>query len=94
MTDEACLPRRVRHLQASDRKPRSQGMGARSGPHEQHRSVLGHREAQYRGHLHQRFEEAPSEVSLEFEFRQNLRKVPHLMFDLLLASFPKVRVEA
>ncbi|HEX8166520.1 MAG TPA: IS1595 family transposase [Beijerinckiaceae bacterium] len=29
----------------------------------------------------------------EFEFRQNLRKVPHLMFDLLLASFPKVRVE-
>jgi len=29
----------------------------------------------------------------EFEFRQNLRRVPHLMFDLLLASFPKVRLE-
>jgi transposase len=29
----------------------------------------------------------------EFEYRQNLRRVPHLMFDLLLASFPKVRLE-
>lgn len=29
----------------------------------------------------------------EFEFRTNLRRVPHLMFDLLLASFPKVRLE-
>ena len=25
----------------------------------------------------------------EFEFRQNLRKQPHLMFDLLLQSFPR-----
>lgn len=30
---------------------------------------------------------------MEFEYRQNLRRVPHLMMDLLLASFPKVRLE-
>ena len=30
----------------------------------------------------------------EFEYRHNLRQTPHLMFDLLLAAFPKVRVES
>jgi transposase len=29
----------------------------------------------------------------EFEYRHNLRHAPYLMFDCLLASFPKVRVE-
>ncbi len=29
----------------------------------------------------------------EFEYRHNLRRTPYLMFDLLLAAFPKVRVE-
>lgn len=29
----------------------------------------------------------------EFEYRHNLRQMPHLMFDCLLAAFPKVRVE-
>lgn len=28
----------------------------------------------------------------EFEYRHNLRQMPHLMFDCLLAAFPKVRV--
>ena len=28
----------------------------------------------------------------EFEYRHNLRRTPYLMFDLLLAAFPKVRV--
>jgi ribosomal protein L37AE/L43A/transposase-like protein len=30
----------------------------------------------------------------EFEFRQNLRKEPHLMFELLLQSFPRPSMEA
>jgi transposase-like protein len=29
----------------------------------------------------------------EFEYRHNLRRTPYLMFDCLLAAFPKVRVE-
>lgn len=29
----------------------------------------------------------------EFEYRHNLRRAPYLMFDCLLAAFPKVRVE-
>lgn len=29
----------------------------------------------------------------EFEYRHNLRQTPYLMFDCLLAAFPKVRVE-
>jgi transposase len=29
----------------------------------------------------------------EFEYRHNLRQTPALMFDLLLAAFPKARVE-
>lgn len=28
----------------------------------------------------------------EFEYRHNLRQQPHLMFELLLQAFPKVRV--
>jgi transposase len=35
----------------------------------------------------------PQKYLWKFEFRQNLRTAPHLMFDLPLQSCPKVRVE-
>jgi hypothetical protein len=84
------LESRVEHTRNDD-----QAIRARKGEYARptgagvnaNRRLLGSAKARHQRHSHSRQREASSEYLGEFEYRWNMRQVPHLMLDRLMFSF-------